>query len=159
MDTDQRGCLRVDSQLRTTMPHIFAAGAITGRQMVVDEAVATAIWPPPNAVLGGTSVLPAEVNLIGSFTYPKYGPVGVTELQPEQPRRDRRHDPLVRPAPYTILRCGIVGERTGELAQLAGVAMASAMTAERLALVSFSPYPPNQLGPNRVSTVGKSRFT
>ncbi len=36
--TDQRGYVQVDSQLRTTAPHIFAAGDITGHLMVVHEA-------------------------------------------------------------------------------------------------------------------------
>ena len=35
-----------------------------------------------NAVLGRTSVLPAEVSPIGSFTDPEYASVGVTEATP-----------------------------------------------------------------------------
>ena len=37
--TDQRGYVQVDSELRTTAPHLFAAGDITGHLMVVHEAM------------------------------------------------------------------------------------------------------------------------
>src|SRR5438270_11732712 len=39
VETDARGFVRVDSYLRTTAPHIFAAGDITGRLMLVPQAI------------------------------------------------------------------------------------------------------------------------
>jgi pyruvate/2-oxoglutarate dehydrogenase complex dihydrolipoamide dehydrogenase (E3) component len=48
---------------------------------------------------------------------------------------------------HTILGCHIVGERAVELAQLAALAVASAMTVEQLAMVPFSfPTYANALG-------------
>ena len=158
VQTDQRGYVWVDSQLRTTVPHIFAAGDITGHLMVVHEAVREGYLAATNAVLGSTSAMPAEVSPIGSFTDPEYASVGVTEATARNSRdvivATERFDSLARPIIddrptgfcklvvdrqlHTILGCHIVGERAGELAQLAAVAMASGMKVEQLALVPFS---------------------
>ena len=98
--TDQRGYVRVDSQLRTTAPHIFAAGDITGHLMVVHEAVREGYLAATNAVLGRTTALPAEVSPIGSFTDPEYASVGVTEATARNGRDvTRRHRAVRRPGP------------------------------------------------------------
>ncbi len=158
VETDQRGYLRVDSQLRTTAPHIFAAGDITGHVMVVHEAAREGYLAATNAVLGSTTALPADVSPIGSFTDPEYASVGVTEATARNSRdvivTTERFDALARPIIdgrptgfcklvvdrelHTILGCHIVGERAVELAQLAAIAMASGMTVQQLALVPFS---------------------
>ena len=155
---DQRGYVRVDAQLRTTRPHIFAAGDVTGRVMVVHEATREAYLAATNAVLGETTALPADVSPIGSFTDPEYASVGLTEATARQ-----SHDVVVAtqgfesmPRPiidgrptgfckliidrklHTILGCHIVGERAVELAQLAAVAIAANMTVDQLALIPFS---------------------
>jgi pyruvate/2-oxoglutarate dehydrogenase complex dihydrolipoamide dehydrogenase (E3) component/uncharacterized protein (DUF2252 family) len=39
VETDHRGFVRVDAYLRTSAPHIFAAGDITGRLMLVPQAI------------------------------------------------------------------------------------------------------------------------
>ena len=158
VENDHRGYVQVDSELRTTAPHIFAAGDITGHLMVVHEAVREGYLAATNAVLGGTTVLPAEVSPIGSFTDPEYASVGVSEAAARNSRdvivATERFGSLARPIIdgrstgfcklvvdrelHTILGCHIVGERAGELAQLAAVAMASGMRVEQLALVPFS---------------------
>ncbi len=165
--TDGRGYVQVDAQLRTTAPHIFAAGDVTGHAMVAHEAVREAYLAATNAVLGSTSVLPAEVSPLGSFTDPEYASVGLTETAA---RTD--HDVIITkqsfesvPRPiidgrvtgfcklivdrrrHTILGCHIVGERAVELAQLAAVAMAAEIRVDQLALVPFSfPTYANALG-------------
>ena len=54
---------------------------------------------------------------------------------------------------HTIVGCHIVGERAGELAQLAAIAMASRTTIEQLALVPFSvPTYANALGRAAIRT-------
>ena len=158
VETDYRGHVKVDSQLRTSAPHIFAAGDVTGRLMVVHEAAREAYLAATNAVLERTSALPAEVSPIGSFTDPEYASVGITEAVARNTRdvivATERFDSLPRPIidgrttgfcklivdrhKHTILGCHIVGERAVELAQLAAVAMASGMTIDQLALVPFS---------------------
>ena len=165
--TNERGYVHVDAQLRTTVPHIFAAGDVTGRVMVVHEAVREAYLAATNAVLGTTTALPADVSPLGSFTDPEYASVGLTETSARA-----EHDVIValqsfgsvaRPVidgrttgfckliadreRHTILGCHIVGERAVELAQLAAVAMAAEMRVDQLALVPFSfPTYANALG-------------
>ena len=158
VEIDQHGRVQVDSQLRTSAPHIFAAGDVTGRLMVVHEAAREAYLAATNAVLERTSALPAEVSPLGSFTDPEYASVGVTEAVARKagdvlvatewfnsvprPIIDGRTTGfcklIVDRQQHTILGCHIVGERAVELAQLAAVAMASGMKIEQLALVPFS---------------------
>ena len=156
--TDQRGYIHVDTELRTSVPHIFAAGDATGHVMVVHEAAREAYLAASNAVLGSTTVLPAYVSPIGSFTDPEYASVGLTETTARNRREvtvaTQRFDGMPRPIIdgrptgfcklvvdrqlHTILGCHIVGERAVELAQLAAIAMAANMTVKQLALVPFS---------------------
>ena len=167
VQTDPRGYVQVDAQLRTSAPHIFAAGDVTGHVMVVHEAAREAYLAATNAVLGTTTALPAEVSPLGSFTDPEYASVGLTETTARKTREvivaTQRFDSLPRPIIdgrptgfckliadrqlHTILGCHIVGERAVELAQLAAIAMAADMTVEQLALVPFSfPTYANALG-------------
>ena len=167
VQTNPRGYVHVDAQLRTSAPHIFAAGDVTGHVMVVHEAAREAYLAATNAVLGTTTALPADVSPLGSFTDPEYASVGLTETTARKTREvivaTQRFDSLPRPIidgrptgfckliadrqHHTILGCHIVGERAVELAQLAAVAMAADMRVEQLALVPFSfPTYANALG-------------
>ena len=170
---DRRGYVQVDSELRTTAPHIFAAGDVTGRALVVHEAVREGLLAGSNAVLGTRTPLPAQVSPIGSFTDPEYASVGATE---EAARTGHdvtvatvRFDSLPRPIidgretgfckliadrqTHRILGCHIVGERAVELAQLAATAMAAEMPVEQLALVPYSfPTYANALGRAAIAT-------
>ena len=167
VETDPRGYIKVDSQLRTTAPGIYAAGDVTGHLMVVHEAAREAYLAATNATVGSTEVLPPEVSPLGSFTDPEYASVGLSEATARE-----THDVVVgtegfgtMPRPiidgrptgfcklvvdrgqHTILGCHIVGERAVELAQLAALAVASGMKVEQLALVPFSfPTYANALG-------------
>jgi len=167
VQTDRRGYVWVDTYLRTTAPHVFAAGDVTGRAMVVHEAIREGLVAATNAVLGPTTVLPSRVSPIGSFTDPEYASAGLTEAAARE-RRDVvvatvRFDSLPRPIIdgrptgfckliidrelHTIVGCHVVGERAVELAQLAATAMAAEMPVEQLALVPFSfPTYANALG-------------
>jgi pyruvate/2-oxoglutarate dehydrogenase complex dihydrolipoamide dehydrogenase (E3) component len=158
VQTDRRGYVAVDEQLRTTAPHVFAAGDVTGRAMVVHEAVRQGVVAATNAVLGAAVVLAAQVSPIGSFTDPEYASVGLTETAARQAHETAvatvRFDSLPRPIidgretgfcklvidreRHAILGCHVVGERAVELAQLAATAMAAQMPVEQLALVPFS---------------------
>ena len=165
--TDRRGYVEVDSQLRTAAPHIFAAGDVTGRAMVVHEAIREAVVAASNAVLGQTTTLPSQVSPIGSFTDPEYASVGLTEAAARDGhevvvstvRFESLPRPIIDGRPtgfcklvvdgqlHSILGCHIVGERAVELAQLAATAMAAEMPVEQLALVPYSfPTYANALG-------------
>jgi pyruvate/2-oxoglutarate dehydrogenase complex dihydrolipoamide dehydrogenase (E3) component len=52
VETDHRGFVRVDAYLRTSAPHIFAAGDITGRLMLVPQAIQDGFVAATNAVRG-----------------------------------------------------------------------------------------------------------
>ena len=167
VQTDRRGYVQVDAHLRTTAPHVFAAGDVTGRALVVHEAVREGLVAATSAVLGATTVLSPQVSPIGSFTDPEYASVGLTESAARDNRDVAvaavRFDSLPRPIIdgrqtgfcklvvdrelHTILGCHVVGERAVELAQLAATAMAAKMPVEQLALVPFSfPTYANALG-------------
>ncbi|MFY9927860.1 MAG: NAD(P)/FAD-dependent oxidoreductase [Streptosporangiaceae bacterium] len=167
VQTDRRGYVQVDAHLRTTAPHVFAAGDVTGRALVVHEAVRQGLAAATNAVLGPTTVLPPQVSPIGSFTDPEYASAGLTEAAAQENREvvaaTVRFDSLPRPIIdgrqtgfcklvvdrelHMILGCHVVGERAVELVQLAATAMAAEMPVEQLALVPFSfPTYANALG-------------
>jgi pyruvate/2-oxoglutarate dehydrogenase complex dihydrolipoamide dehydrogenase (E3) component len=76
--------VQVDDTLRTTAPHIFAAGDITGRMMLVQAAGSEALVAAENAVLDGNLRLNHRITPHGGFTDPEYASVGLTE---EQARR------------------------------------------------------------------------
>ena len=167
VETDPRGYIKVDSQLRTTVPGIYAAGDVTGHLMVVHEAAREGYLAATNATVGRADALPAEVSPLGSFTDPEYASVGLTEAAARETHDvvvgtegfDSMPRPIIDGRPtgfcklvadrenHTILGCHIVGERAVELAQLAALAVASGMTVEQLALVPFSfPTYANALG-------------
>ncbi|HEY0813962.1 MAG TPA: NAD(P)/FAD-dependent oxidoreductase [Pseudonocardia sp.] len=153
-----RGYVRVDEHLRTTAPHVFAAGDITGRLMLVPQAVQDGYLAATNAVQNRGATLSTPSSPIGSFTDPEYAQVGPTEAQA---RRDR--DVVVATAPFAvaarpiidgrtdgfcklivdrgthqILACHVVGERAVEIAQVGAVAIAAAMPLEQFIRIPLS---------------------
>ena len=158
METDHRGFVRVDGYLRTSTPHIFAAGDITGRQMLVPQAIQEGFVAATNAVRGSTMTIGDPVSPIGSFTDPEYAQVGLTEAKARE-----THDVLtavvrfdlttrtiidgrtvgfckliVDRVTYRILGCHVVGERAVEITQLAAIAIAARMRVDDLARVPLS---------------------
>jgi pyruvate/2-oxoglutarate dehydrogenase complex dihydrolipoamide dehydrogenase (E3) component len=164
VELDRRGFVRIDDYLRTTAPHIFAAGDVTGRLMLVPHAVHDGDAAATNAVRGPTvSVLDRLLSPVGSFTDPEYAQVGLTEAQARAAGDAGDGEPVVataqfedvprpiidgRPAGFCklvvapesrrILGCHIVGERAVELAQVAAVAMAAGAPVDVLARVPLS---------------------
>ncbi len=150
VETTPRGYVGVDEYLRTSTPHIFAAGDVTGRLMLVSHALHDGYAAATNAVQGPTLTLGTQTSPIGSFTDPEYAQVGLTEAQARA-----GHDVIVAKAPYAdsvrpmidgrtvgfcklvvdrqthaILGCHIVGERAVELSQVAAVAVSAGMRVE-----------------------------
>ena len=111
VELDQRGYIRVDSQLGTSAPHVFAAGDVTGHVMVVHEAVREGYVAATNAVLGRTDALPAEVSPLGSFTDPEYASVGMTETTARN-----THDVVVGIQPFDSLPRPIIHGRPADSA-------------------------------------------
>ena len=155
---DSRGFVQVDDYLRTSSPHIFAAGDIIGRLMLVPEAIQDGFVAATNAVLGTKETRQRTVSPIGSFTDPEYAQVGLTEA-----RARGTHKALVVKVNFDstartiidgrtsgfcklivdretrgILGCHVVGERAVEIAQVASIVIASGMRVDDLARVPLS---------------------
>jgi pyruvate/2-oxoglutarate dehydrogenase complex dihydrolipoamide dehydrogenase (E3) component len=158
VETNQRGFVGVDAYLRTSAPHIFAAGDITGRLLLVPEAIHDGFVAATNAVRGATMTLEDRVSPIGSFTDPEYAQVGLTEAKARE-KYDVltamvRFDSTTRTiidgrtagfcklivdrATYKILGCHVVGERAVEITQVAAIVIAAGMRVDELAQVPLS---------------------
>lgn len=156
----ERGYVRVDDALRTSAPHVFAAGDVTGRAMLVQSATYEGSLAAENAVLGGGRGYRHTIVPHGGFTDPEYGSVGLTE---EEARREE--DPAVAVVPYADLDRGVIdgrpggacklvvsrssrrvlgahifGEQAVEVVQVAATAMAAGMRVEELAELELA-YP------------------
>ena len=152
--------LPVDDYLRTNVAHIFAAGDVNGRSMLVQTARMEGRIAATNAVLGRVKRASYDVVPSGSFTNPEYGRVGLTETQAGQ-QHDvvtgiARYDDLVRPVAdgrtdgfckliadrrsHAILGAHVVGEYSAETVQTVAAAMAAGMIVEQVAELQLA-YP------------------
>jgi pyruvate/2-oxoglutarate dehydrogenase complex dihydrolipoamide dehydrogenase (E3) component len=155
---NSRGFVQVNEYLQTSAPHIFAAGDITGRLMLVPQALQDGFLAATNAVLGPGVKLADQVSPIGSFSDPEYAQVGLTEIKARE-----AHDVLVATIKFdsttrtiidgrtngfcklivnretrNILGCHVVGERAVEIVQAAAIAMTARMDVNELAHVPLS---------------------
>ena len=158
VEADRRGYVRVDQYLRTSAAHVFAAGDITGRLMLVPQAIHDGYVAATNAVRGATMTLGDQVSPIGAFTEPEYAQVGLTEAKARE-----THDAVVtlvhfdetartiidgRTAGFCklitdratcrILGCHVVGDRAVEIVQVVAIAMSAGMRVDDLARVPLS---------------------
>jgi pyruvate/2-oxoglutarate dehydrogenase complex dihydrolipoamide dehydrogenase (E3) component len=157
----ERGYVVVDDYLRTTAEHIFAAGDITGRMMLVQSAGYEARIAAENAVLGVGQRYSHHIVPHGGFTDPEYGSVGLTEAQAssveggyvvavvpfaEMDRAviDRRTEGfcklIVSVETHRILGAHIVGEQALEVIHLVAAGMTADMWVEQLAELEIA-YP------------------
>jgi len=158
VETNDRGFVRVDAHLRTSTPHIFAAGDVTGRLMLVPQAIQDGFVAATNAVRDAAMILPSDVAPIGSFTDPEYAQVGLTEKRAAEKHTIItalvRFDSTTRTiidgrttgfckltvdrATHKILGCHVVGERAIDITQIAAIAIAAQMRVDELAKVPLS---------------------
>jgi pyruvate/2-oxoglutarate dehydrogenase complex dihydrolipoamide dehydrogenase (E3) component len=156
--TDARGFVAVDEDLRTSSPHVYAAGDITGRWMLVPQAVHDGWRAATHAVRGDAGPPRKAVCPIGGFTEPEYARVGLTQAQARE-----RHDLVTATVRFdettraiidgrtegfcklladrrtrAILGCSVVGERAAEIVQTVAIAMASGFPVDELARVALS---------------------
>ena len=158
VETDKRDFVRVDEFLRTSAQHVFAAGDVTGRMMLVPQAIQAGFVAATNALRGAAM---KELNApapIGSFTEPEYAQVGLTEARAQANGEivvarvsfdsttrtiidGRTHGfckLIVDSNNRQILGCHVVGERAVEITQVAAVCMAAHMRIDDLAQVPLS---------------------
>jgi pyruvate/2-oxoglutarate dehydrogenase complex dihydrolipoamide dehydrogenase (E3) component len=109
----ERSYVVVDDYLRTSASHIFAAGDINGRMMLVQSAGYDARIAAENAVLGATRVSGHRIVPHGSFTDPEYASVGLTE---EAARA--AHDVAVAEVAYADLDRAVIDGRTEGMCKL-----------------------------------------
>ena len=158
VETNARGYVAVNTHLRTSTPSIYAAGDITGRWMLVPQAVQDGWIAASNAVRGPSMTAEGGVCPTGGFTEPEYASVGPTEVQARA-----NHDLIVarvrfdettrtilddRTAGFckllvdrgtcAILGCHVVGERAVEIVQIAAIAMTSGLRVDELVRVPLS---------------------
>ena len=158
VETNHRGFVRVDEYLRSSTPHIFAAGDITGRLMLVPQAIRDGFVSATNAVRGPTMKIGNPVSPIGSFTDPEYAQVGLTEAKARETHDVEtamiRFDSTTRTIidghkigfcklivdreTHRILGCHVVGERAVEITQVAGIVIAAGMPVDDLAQIPLS---------------------
>jgi pyruvate/2-oxoglutarate dehydrogenase complex dihydrolipoamide dehydrogenase (E3) component len=152
VETD-RGYVTVSSDLRSSVPHIFAAGDVNGISMLTPSARLQGRLAAENAVLGTRRRFGHELVPTGSFTDPEYGGVGLTETQARE-RYDcevavAHYRDLVRPVVDDrpmgfckliverhrryILGAHVLGEYSAEVVQTAAACMAANMRIEQVA--------------------------
>jgi dihydrolipoamide dehydrogenase len=156
----ERGYIVVDDYLQTMAPHIYAAGDITGRMMLVQSANWEGALAAGNALLANKRIAEHRIVPHGGFTDPEYGSVGLTE---EKARA--AHDCVVAVVPYAaldravidghkegfcklivsatthcILGAHIMGEQALEILQLLATCLAADMQIEQLAEMELA-YP------------------
>jgi pyruvate/2-oxoglutarate dehydrogenase complex dihydrolipoamide dehydrogenase (E3) component len=158
VDTDKRGFIRVDEFLRTSSLDIFAAGDVTGKMMLVPQAIQQGFVAATNAVRGSAMTSVDQVAPIGSFTDPEYAQVGLTETKAREGHDiatatisfDSTTRTIIDGRTYGfcklivnrqtrhILGCHVVGERAIDITQVAAVAIAANMKVDDLARVPLS---------------------
>jgi pyruvate/2-oxoglutarate dehydrogenase complex dihydrolipoamide dehydrogenase (E3) component len=148
-----KAAIPVDDYLRTNVEHIFAAGDVNGRSMVVQTARMEGRIAATNAIAGPARPAVYDVVPSGSFTDPEYGRVGLTEAQAAQ-QHDviagvARYDDLLRPVAdgrpdgfckliadrrtHLILGAHVLGEYSAETVQTVAACMVAGLTVEQVA--------------------------
>jgi dihydrolipoamide dehydrogenase len=155
-----RGYVVVDEYLRTTVPHIYAAGDVDGISMLVSSARLEGHVAAENAVLGPHRKVAHDIVPAGSFTDPEYASVGLTEAQARErydcavavalyenmlrPVADGQADGFCKLIVETngrrIVGAHVLGEYSAEVIQMVAACMAAGMPIEQVAELQLA-YP------------------
>ena len=150
--------ISVDAYLRTQVDHIFAAGDVNGRSMLVQVARLEGRIAAQNALMGPTRQVSYDIVPSASFTDPEYGGVGLTETEAARQHEISvgiaRYDDLLRPVAdghqegfcklivdrhqKTIVGGHVLGEYSAEIIQVIVACMTAGMTIDRVAELPFA---------------------
>lgn len=156
----EHGYIQVDDGFCTSAPHIYAAGDITGRMMLVQSAGHEARVATENAVIGEQLAHRHYIVPHGGFTDPEYGSVGLTEAEAcalggclvalvnfsdlDRAIIDGRPEGfcklIIDQGNHRIRGAHVVGEQALETIQLVAAGMAAGITIEQLAELEIA-YP------------------
>jgi pyruvate/2-oxoglutarate dehydrogenase complex dihydrolipoamide dehydrogenase (E3) component len=149
----KNGYVSVAEDLRSSVPHILAAGDVNGISMLVPSARHQGRVAAENAILGTHRQISHEIVPTGSFTDPEYGSVGLTEEEARE-RYDCeiavvRYENMVRPVAdghpegfckliverhrRYILGAHVLGEYSAEVIQMAAACMVANLRVEQVA--------------------------
>ena len=160
VELNPRKFVKVDEYLRTSATDIFAAGDVTGRLMLVSQALPDGFVAATNAVQGPTLPVGERVSPAGSFTDPEYAQVGPTEAKARATHdivtATINFDSMTRPVidgnkfgfckliadrkTCKVIGCHVIGERAVDIAQVAAIAIAAGMRVDELAHIPLA-YP------------------
>ncbi len=160
VDVDERGFIRVDRQMRTSVPHIYAIGDVVGQPMLAHKATHEG-KVAAEAAAGLKSFFDARVIPSVAYTDPEVAWVGLTEIDAKARGvayekasfpwaasgrslaigRDEGFTKLLfDPQTHRVLGGGIVGSNAGDL--IAEVALAIEMGADAADLaLTIHPHP------------------
>ena len=109
IETDERGFIAVDDELRTAQPHIFAIGDVKGGWMFTHVATYDGPIAALNAVQNAGKKADYRVVPRAIFSDPTLAAVGLTE----EDARARGYDVVVGRAPVAGARAMAMGESRG----------------------------------------------
>lgn len=153
VETDSRGFIRVDEYQRTTVPHIYAAGDVTGQMLLSSVATAQGRKIAWHAL--GMRVEPLDLSRVAEaiFTEPEIASVGLVEVEAAAVGRKVRTTKVpfasnarsvlqnfqrgfvkitIDPATDVVLGGTIVGHRASELIGVIALAVQARVTASTL---------------------------
>jgi dihydrolipoamide dehydrogenase len=130
VETD-RGWIKVDDELRTTAPGVYAIGDVTGRLMLAHVASAMGVYVVER--VAGLQPPPLEYEKMPRATYcqPQVGSVGLTEAQ----ARERGHEVTVGRFPFRANGKAVAVDHTDGLVKV----VADARTKELLGVHLVGP--------------------
>ena len=111
ISANERGFIKVDEQLRTTQPHIWAIGDVKGGWMYTHVATYDGPISALNAVKGAGRIVDYRVVPRAIFSDPTFAAVGLTETQ----ARAQGYEVVIGSVPVGGARAKAIGDLRGRL--------------------------------------------
>ncbi|MFE3058271.1 dihydrolipoyl dehydrogenase [Nocardia sp. NPDC059239] len=116
IDTDARGFIPVDAQLRTAVEHVYAIGDVTGKALLAHVASHQGLVAS-DTIAGHAAHIDYNVIPAATFTHPEIASVGLTE----DAAKAAGHDVITAKFPFAALgRAKSFGDQEGFMKIVAG---------------------------------------